>query len=104
VEGIGQMVFYVAASVGAVAGLVTLAGVTQMGIAAVRNRGVRRPMWINYARLVFAFALPTMIIGLVLWGRLAWWFLLLFAPFFLTSLVIFRMGTSISRRRQTTNE
>jgi hypothetical protein len=61
-------------------------------------------MWLNYAALAFFLALPTMVVGLVLWGRLDWWSLLLFAPFVATRFILFRVGSSISRRNQASQD
>jgi hypothetical protein len=69
-----------------------------MLIVAIRRRGARRPMWLNYAALLFGLALPAMVVGLVLWGRLDWWFVLLFTPFVAMRLILFLLGSSISRR------
>jgi hypothetical protein len=65
-----------------------------MLIVAIRRRGARRPMWLNYAALLFGLALPAMVVGLVLWGR----FVLLFTPFVAMRLILFLLGSSISRR------
>ncbi len=55
-------------------------------------------MWVNYASLITGLAVPAMVLGLVLWGRLDWWLLLLFVPLLAMRFLVFRMGSSISRR------
>jgi hypothetical protein len=100
VETVGQIVFYVALGIGAMAAVASLSGLAWMIVVAIRNHGARRPMWLNYARLIVALAVPTMLVGLVLWGRADWWFVLLFAPFVATRFILFRVGSSISRRNQ----
>jgi len=99
-EGVGQTVFYVAIAAGAVAVVAYISGLVWMVIVVIRHHGARRPMWLNYAGLAFRLAVPTMVVGLVLWGRVDWWFLLLFAPFVVTRFILFRLGSSISRRNQ----
>jgi hypothetical protein len=81
-----------------------LSGLVRMIVVAIRDHGARRPMWLNYAALIFQLALPTMVLGLVLWGRLDSWFLLLFAPFIAMRLILFSLGSSISRRGQASHD
>ncbi|HEX9634963.1 MAG TPA: hypothetical protein VGB34_05695 [Candidatus Limnocylindria bacterium] len=95
----GETIFYLAILVAATAGTVYLFLLVWMLVASIRNAQVRRPALVNYAALAFGLAMPTMIIGLVLWGRLPWWFVLLFAPFAATRLVLFKAGQSVSRRK-----
>ena len=99
-SSVGQLVFYLAVGVGALAAVVRIAGLLRMAILGFRGHPARRPMWVNYAGLTFGLAVPIMVVGLVLWGRLDWWFVLLFAPFVAMRLVLFRFGSSISRRNQ----
>jgi hypothetical protein len=99
-EGIGQTIVYVAIAVGAVAAAAYLSGLLWMIGAAIRHGGARRPMWLNYAALLFGLAVPAMVVGLVLRGRGDWWVLLLFAPFVAMRFFLFRLGSSISHRNQ----
>jgi hypothetical protein len=55
---------------------------------------------VNYAALALGLAVPMMIVGLMLWGRVPWWFVILFAPLVATRLVLFKAGQSVSRRRE----
>ena len=99
-EGTGKTVVYIAIAVGAVAAAAYLSGLLWMIGVAIRHRGARRPMWLNYAALLFGLAVPAMVVGLVLWGRADWWLLLLFTPFVAGRFILFRLGSSISRRNQ----
>ena len=97
-ERVGQIVFYGAIGAGALAATAYMSGLVWMLIVAIRNHGARRPMWLNYAGLAFALTVPIMVVGLVLSGRVDWWFLLLLAPFVAMRFILFRLGSSISRR------
>jgi hypothetical protein len=99
-EGIGQTVVYIAIAVGAVAAAAYLSGLLWTIGVAIRHRAARRPMWLNYAALLFGLALPAMVVGFVLRGRADWWVLLLFAPFVAMRFFLFRLGRSITRRNQ----
>jgi hypothetical protein len=99
-EGIGQTVSYIAIAVGAVAAAAYLSGLLWMVGVAIRHGGARRPMWLNYAALLFGLAFPALVVGLAIWGRADWWLLLLFAPFVAMRFIVFRLGSSISRRNQ----
>jgi hypothetical protein len=98
-EAVGETIFYLAVIIGAIAGATYLSLLARMIVTSIRSGGARRPALVNYAALAFGLAVPTMIVGLVLWGRLPWWFVLLFAPFAAMRLVLFKAGQSISRRR-----
>jgi Ca2+/Na+ antiporter len=98
VEFVGEGLFYLAVAVGVAAAVLWLVGLIRGVIVAIRSRRVDRPMWVNYAALVTGLAVPVMVLGLVLWGRLDWWSLLLFVPLLAGRFVLFRMGSSISRR------
>ena len=100
VEGVGQFIVYAAIAAGVVAAAAYMSGLVWMIVVAVRYGGARRPMWLNYAALTFGLAFPALVVGLVLWGRVDWWLLLVFAPFVAMRLVLFRLGSSISRRNQ----
>jgi hypothetical protein len=99
-EAIGQTVSYIAIAVGAVAAASYLSGLLWTIGVAIHHRGAHRPMWLNYAALLFGLAIPAMVVGLVLWGRADWWVLLLFAPFVAMRFFLFRLGSSISHRNQ----
>jgi hypothetical protein len=103
-EGVGQTVFVGAIAAAAVAAIAYVSGLVWMVVVASRHHGARRPMWLNYAALALGLAVPTMVVGLVLWGRLDWWFLLLFAPFVAARFILFRMGSSISRRNRASHD
>lgn len=97
-ESVGEGLFYLAVAVGAAAAALWLVGLIRGLIVASRSKHVDRPMWVNYAELVTALAVPAMILGLVLWGQLDWWLLLLFVPLVAVRLLLFRTGSSSSRR------
>ena len=98
VESVGEGLFYSAAAVGLAAATVWLIGLFRGTVVAIRYKRLERPMWVNYAALLTGLAVQVMILGLVLWGRLDWWMLLLFTPLLLGRFVLFWMGSSISRR------
>ena len=99
-RSVGEVIFYLGVAVGAVGWIAWMTGLVRMSIAGFRGRNARRPMWVNYSALTFGLAVPVAVIGLVLSGRLDWWFLLIFAPFVATRFVLFKLGRSISRRDQ----
>jgi hypothetical protein len=82
-----------------VAAAIYLALLVRMFITAMRHGQAHRPMLVNYAALAFALAVPFMVLGLVLWVGLPWWFLVLFVPFVAMRLVMFRLGSALSRRQ-----
>jgi Ca2+/Na+ antiporter len=98
VEAVGQVLFYAAIAAGGGAAAIWISGLVWMVVAAIRKHGARRPMFVNHAALAFRLAVPVMVVGLVMLGRLDWWFVLLFAPFVALRFILFRAGTSISRR------
>lgn len=104
VETVGQTVFYLAVATAVVAGVVYFCGLVWTLGLAVSHRRPCRPMWVNYAAWGFGMALPVMVIGLVLRGRLDWWFLIVFAPFVVSRFILFRMGTSITRRNEASDK
>jgi len=95
----GELIFYLALIAFAAAAATYLALLLRMIVISIRSGDARRPALVNYAGLAFGVALPLMIVGLVLWGRLPWWFVLLFAPLVAMRVVSFRMGQSITRRK-----
>lgn len=97
-ESIGEFIFYLALTVFVVAAATYLALLLRMIVMSIRGGDGRRPLLVNYAGLAFGLALPLMIVGLVLWGRLPWWFVVLFAPLVAMRVVSFKMGQSITRR------
>jgi len=97
-ENVGHVLFLLAIGVGAAAAGAYILGLFRMLVVAVQKGKAHRPMWLNYAALTFGLAVPVMIVGLVLWQRLDWWFLLIFAPFVVGRLALFGAGRSISRR------
>lgn len=97
-ESVGQGLFYLGVAVGVAAGVLWLIGLIRGVIVAIRSKRVDRPMWVNYAALVTGLAVPVMVLGLVLWGRIDWWLLLLFVPLLAGRILLFRLGSSISRR------
>lgn len=100
-ESIGELIFYVALIAFAVAAATYLALLLRMIVISIRRGEARRPALVNYAGLVaFGLSLPLMIVGLVMWGRLPWWFVLLFAPLVAMRVVFFRMGQSITRPKE----
>lgn len=98
VESVGEPLFYLAAAVGAAAAVLWTVGLIRGVIGAIRSKRVDRPIWVNYAALVTGLALPVMGLGLVLWGRVDWWLLLLFVPLVAGRIFLFRMYSSFSRR------
>lgn len=97
-ESVGQGLFYLGVAVGVAAAVVWLVGLIRGIIVASRSKRVDRPMWVNYAALVAGLSVPVMLLGLVLWGRIEWWVLLLWVPLVAGRIFLFRMGSSISRR------
>lgn len=91
-EAVGKTVFYLALAAGIVAAVAYLSGLVWMFAVVIHHRSAGRPTWVNYAALVFGLALLTMLVGLVLWGRLDWWFLILFAPFVASRSILFWMS------------
>lgn len=98
-ERFGEVVFYLALVVGVGGAAIAFSTLVSLLVASIRGRGYQRPMYLNYAQLAFGLAIPAMIVGLVLWGRLPWWFILLFAPFVALRFFLFGAGRSLSRRR-----
>jgi peptidoglycan biosynthesis protein MviN/MurJ (putative lipid II flippase) len=99
VDRLGQVLFYVASGVLAAAGAAYVLGLLWT-LVSTRSRGEWQPKWVHYAGFIFRLAIPTMVLGLVLWGRLAWWFLLLFAPFAVGQYFAFQEDRSLSRRER----
>jgi hypothetical protein len=89
---------YLAVAAGGAAAVLWITGLIRAIIVAIRSKRLDRPMWVNYAALVTGLAFPVMVLGFVLWGRADWWLLLVFVPFVAWRIVLFRLGSSISRR------
>lgn len=99
-ESIGELIFYVALIAFAVTAATYLALLLRVIVITIRRGDARRPALVNYAGLAVGLAIPLMIVGLVLWGRLPWWSVLLFAPLVAMRVVSFKMGQSITRRKE----
>lgn len=95
-ESVGEAVFYLALVVWTGAAAVYFILLIRMVVVAIRRGGADRPMVVNYAALVFGLSIPVMVVGLVIWGRLPWWVLLLFAPFLAMRYLVFNLGRSVS--------